>query len=134
MSGRVARKKDATIGRPSQLVGNPVPLILVGLLAGVDGELHRRLLDVEARVKEPIPIRSSSRAGTTRIAGRHVATVDPDLKVLTGSGGVDLEASGERRGGRLVALAAGQHPPPAERVDESFERRTPRSVWSAIVP
>ena len=69
--------------------------------------------------KEPIPIRSSSlgREGPA-VAGGHVAAVDPDLHLLAGAAGVDLEPAGERRVGRLVAVAVGEDAPPPERVDD----------------
>ena len=80
--------------------------------------------------KEPTPIRSSSRGGEgPAVAGGDVAAVDPDLEVLAAAAGVDLEPARERRVGRLVAVAGGEHPAPAERVDDERrrERRRGRS-------
>ena len=83
VAGRVAGEEDAALGRPAQLVGDPVALVLVRLLAEVLGEQHGRVLDVEARVEgaDPDPQLVLGGEGPA-VAGGHVAAVDPDLEVL----------------------------------------------------
>ena len=52
------------------------------------------------------------------VAGRDVAAVDPDLHLLATAARVDLEPARERGVRRLVDVAAGEHAPPAESVDD----------------
>ena len=127
MAGRVAGEEDAALGRAAQLVGDPVALVLVRRLAQVLGEQHRRVLDVEARVEgaDPDPQLVLGGEGPA-VAGGDVPAVDPDLEVLAAARRVDLEAARERRVGGLVAVAAGQHAAPAERVDD--QRRADRAA------
>jgi len=117
--GRVAGEEDAALGRPAQLVGDPVALVADPLPPKVLGEQLGGVADVEAGVEgaDPDPQLVLGREGPT-VAGRDVAAVDPDLQVLAGALGVDLQPARERRVGRLVAVARGQHAPPAERVDD----------------
>ena len=104
-------------------MGDPVALVLVRLLAQVLGQQDRRVLDVEAGVEgaDPDPQLVLGRERPP-VAGGDVAAVDPDLEVLAAAARVDLEAARERRVGRLVAVAAGEHAAPAERVDDERRR------------
>ena len=80
-------------------------------------------LDVEAGVEgadaDPHLVIGRERPA---VAGGHVAAVDPDLHLLAGAAGMDLEPARERGVGRLVAVAVGEDPPPAERVDDEAAR------------
>ena len=124
MSGRQWPAESPTKKTPpsvagSQLVGDPVPLVLVRLLAEVLGEQDGRVLDVEAWVEraDPDP-QLVARGEGPSVPGGHVAAVDPELHLLAAAAGVDLQPSRERGVGRLVAVAVGEDAPPPERVDD----------------
>ncbi len=119
MAGRVADEEDSALGRRPQLVGDPVPLVLVRLLAEVLGEEDCRVLDVKAGVERanPDPQLVARREGPA-VAGGDVAAIDPDLHLLAAAAGVDLKPSGERCVWRLVAIAVGEDAPPPECVDD----------------
>ena len=117
--GRVAGEEDAALGALAQLVGDPVALVADPVGVEVFGQQLGRLAHVEARVEGADADAQLVAGGEApAVAGGHVAAVDPDLEVLAAALGVDLEAARERRVGRLVAVAVGQHAAPAERVDD----------------
>jgi len=100
-------------------VGDPVALVADVVAVQVRGQQLGRLADVEPGVEgaDADPGLLAGREAPA-VARRDVAAVDPDLEVLGAAGRVHLEPARERRVGRLVAGGPGEHPAPAERVDD----------------
>ena len=120
VAGRVAGEEDAALGRrPAACAGSSCPGSGPCRAPRSSAQQLGRLPDVEAGVEgaDPDP---GLLAGRERpaVAGGHVAAVDPDLEVLGAALGVHLEPARERRVRRLETVAEGQHPAPAERVDD----------------
>src|SRR5690348_14805105 len=63
-----------------------------------------------------------ARREAPRVARADVGGVDPQLELISAPGWVHLEATREARVRRLDRRAAGEHAPPAERVDDQRGR------------
>src|SRR4029077_15006379 len=55
------------------------------------------------------------------MSGTNITVIDPQLQLLAGARGMDLQASGQTGAGGLDRGCVGEHPTPAERID--YERR-----------
>src|ERR1035441_1815197 len=96
-------------------MGDPVTLVAVGRKIEVAGEPHCGLLDVVGWPKgADADAHLITRGKTPGVAGADVAGVEPHLQILSGPGGVDLEASRQAGVRRLNNGRVGQHATPAE--------------------
>ena len=127
MPGGVADEEDAVLGGRPQLVRDPVALVAHRRKVEIARETPRGLLHVVGGPKGA-NAHTQLIAGwkAPRVAGAHIAGIDPQLERVPAAVGMDLEASREARLGRLDRLAVGEHSPPAERVND--QRRAQRAA------
>src|SRR5215207_7879120 len=120
---RVADEEHPVLGAGAQLVGDPVALIADRGTLQLLCQQHGGLLDVEAWIEgaDPDPLLVGG-GEAPAVARRHVAAVDPDLEVVAGAAGVDLEAPREGGIRGLVAAVGSEDPAPAERVHDQRRR------------
>src|ERR1700733_2632677 len=121
MTGGITREEHVVLGGTAQLVGYPVALIAMRGQVEIIGEPHGGLLDV---VRWPEGADSHAHlivsGEAPAIAGADIASIDPQLHLLAGALGVDLQAARESSVWWLDRRAVREDSPPAEPVDDKW--------------
>ena len=122
MARGVAGEEHAVLDGRTQPVRDPVALVAVRRQPEIAGERHSRLPDAVVRVERAdAHPQLAGRRERPAVARADHALVDPQLEVLAGAAGMDLQPAREARVRRLDQRLA-QHPLPPERVDDQGGR------------
>src|SRR5271156_4873056 len=97
VTGGVTGEEHAVLDGRAQLVGDPVALIAVGRQALIAGQPDGWLLDMVLwPERADADAQLIMRGEAPGVARADVAMVDPQLHLLAGPGGVDLETARQR--------------------------------------